>query len=251
MDWLKFKLKFGLRPYFFYFSLPLFKTLTSDSLFLTLFHLNIHSFFIFLLFPLKFFFFLQLSKYLLFSFSSSLPLCFRYISSPSLFFFFFFFFFTTTHVPLLFSFLFFPTTHVPPPFLFTSLPQQLQQLHQPRNFSKKKSANLQTFTAILRKNIKTRPAHQSKITHKPSPSLIWRRRRRSSKRSRGKRRKRRERDGSKTSWFHGFDSHRADRRKKKRKRKEQNRRQNNKKMKWQMNNARHKWLATVAKTHFG
>ena len=49
MDALKFKLKFGLRLYFFYFSLPLFKTLTLDSLFLTLFHLNIH----FLLFPLK------------------------------------------------------------------------------------------------------------------------------------------------------------------------------------------------------
>ena len=52
------------------------------------------------------------------------------------------------------------------------------------------------------------------------------------------------------SWFHGFDSHRADRRKKKRKREEQNRRQNNKKMKWQMNSARHKWFAIVTKTHF-
>jgi hypothetical protein len=31
-------------------------------------------------------------------------------------------------------------------------------------------------------------------------------------------------------------------------REEQNRRQNNKKMKWKMNSARHKWLATVAKT---
>jgi hypothetical protein len=38
--------------------------------------------------------------------------------------------------------------------------------------------------------------------------------------------------------------------KEKRKREEQNRRQNNKKMKWQMNNVRHKWLETVAKTHF-
>ena len=37
---------------------------------------------------------------------------------------------------------------------------------------------------------------------------------------------------------------------KKRKREEQNRRQNNKKMKWQMNSASHKWLATIAKTHF-
>jgi hypothetical protein len=52
------------------------------------------------------------------------------------------------------------------------------------------------------------------------------------------------------SWFHGFDSHGADRIKKKRKREEQNRRQNNEKMKWQMNSVRHKWLATVAKTHF-
>jgi hypothetical protein len=34
--------------------------------------------------------------------------------------------------------------------------------------------NLQTFTVILQKIIKTRitPAHQSKITHKPSPSPI-------------------------------------------------------------------------------
>ena len=38
MSCLKFKLKFGLRSYFFHFSLPLFKILTSDSLFSTLFH---------------------------------------------------------------------------------------------------------------------------------------------------------------------------------------------------------------------
>ncbi len=44
---LKFKLKFSLRPYFFYFSLSLFKTLTSDSLFSTLFHLNIHYYYYF------------------------------------------------------------------------------------------------------------------------------------------------------------------------------------------------------------
>ena len=75
-----------------------------------------------------------------------------------------------------------------------------QQLHQQSlaTSAKKNPANLQTFTAILQKIIKTRttPTHQSKITHKPSPSPIWRRRRRSSKRSRRRRRKRRERDGS-------------------------------------------------------
>ena len=47
---LKFKLKFDLRLYFFHFSLSLFKTFVSDFLFSILFHLNIHSSFIFFFF---------------------------------------------------------------------------------------------------------------------------------------------------------------------------------------------------------
>jgi hypothetical protein len=124
MDTLKFKLKFSLRSYFFYFSLPLFKTLPLDSLFLTLFYLNIHSLFIFLLFPLIF----HNSQNTFFSYFpptlSLLPLYF-----PSLFFFFFFFHHPrTTSFLFLFSFFlsFFPPHHPrTPSFLFTSPPPNI------------------------------------------------------------------------------------------------------------------------------
>ena len=70
VDCLKFKLKFGLRPYFF-------KTLISDSLFSTLFHLNIHYLFIF-------YYFLNSQNIFFFHFPPPLPL-FRCISPPSIF----------------------------------------------------------------------------------------------------------------------------------------------------------------------
>jgi hypothetical protein len=130
MDTLKFKLKFSLRSYFFYFSLPLFKTLPSDSLFLTLFYLNIHSLFIFYYSLLYF----TTPKIPFFSYFpptlSLLPLYF-----PSLFFFFpppsyhffslSFFFFSFLFSPPpptypLFSFYFSPTKHTSPSLHFIS-----------------------------------------------------------------------------------------------------------------------------------
>ena len=193
MDYLKFKLKFDLRSYFFYFNLSLFKTLTSNSLFLTLFHLNIHYFF--------FYYFLNSQN----TFLSHFPLLSPYIPLyiPYLFFFF-------SHHPqttsLLFPFFFFPPLTYPLPF-FLLLPHSnfininpatsaKKKLSEFTNFHRNITENNSKFTNFhsnITKNIKTRPAHQSKITHKPSPSLIWRRRR-TSKRSRGRRRKRRERE---------------------------------------------------------
>jgi hypothetical protein len=117
---LKFKLKFGLRPYFFYFSLPLFKTLPSDSLFLTLFYLNIHSLFIFYYFLLYF----TTPKI------PSFPIFLPHSLSVAVVFplpFFFFFFFPTTHVPLLFSFFFLSFFSPPPTYplpFFLLLPHQ-------------------------------------------------------------------------------------------------------------------------------
>ena len=111
MDTLKFKLKFGLRPYFFYFSLPLIKTLSSDSLFLTLFYLNIHSLFIFLLFSLIFH--NSQNTFLpYFPPTHSLSLSCRCISPP------FSFFFpcfspSPTYPPSLSSFYFSPTSSSP------------------------------------------------------------------------------------------------------------------------------------------
>ena len=98
VDCLKFKLKFGLKSYFFYFSLSFFKTLPSDSLFSTLFHLNIHYLFIF-------YYFLNSQNTFLSHFPPPSPSVrlFHCISPP---FFFSFPFFPTTHVPLLFSFFF-------------------------------------------------------------------------------------------------------------------------------------------------
>jgi hypothetical protein len=150
VDCLKFKLKFGLRLYFFYFSLPLFITLTSDSLFSTLFHLNIYSLFIF-------YYFLNSQNTFLFHFPFSffISLCSVVYPLPLSFFFFFFFFSPppTYHFFslsfFLFSFFFFPHHPPnPPPFLFTS---PLQQLHQqkPSNFSKKKPSKFTNFTVIL------------------------------------------------------------------------------------------------------
>ena len=192
MDYLKFKLKFDLRSYFFYFNLSLFKTLTSNSLFLTLFHLNIHYFF--------FYYFLNSQNTFLSIFLFDLPL-FRCISPSS------FFFFPITHKPLLFSFLFFFSHHSRTLFLsFYFSPTAISSTETQQLQQKKNSANLQTFTEILQKiiaNLQTFTAILQKISkpdqhikaksHKPSPSLIWRRRR-TSKRSRGRRRKRRERE---------------------------------------------------------
>jgi hypothetical protein len=160
MDWLKFKLKFDLRPYFFYFSLLLFKTLTSDSLFLTLFHLNIHSLFIFLLFPLKFIFFHNFQNTLFSHFPPPSPSVSVIYPLPLFFFFSFFFpFFTTIHVPLLFSFFFLSFFSPPPTYplpFFLLLPHSNFNNfinRNPKTSAKKKSANLQTFTAILQKLI--------------------------------------------------------------------------------------------------
>ena len=149
MDSLKFKLKFVLRSYFFYFGLSLFKILTFDSLFSTLFHLNIHYLLLF------FFYFLNSQKTFLSHFSPPSPSVPLYI--PSLF--FFSSFFPTTHVPFLFSFffllsfLFFPHhPRTPLPF-FLLLPHSNFINRNLATSAKKNPANLQTFTAILQKII--------------------------------------------------------------------------------------------------
>ena len=149
VDCLKFKLKFGLRSYFFYFSLLLFKTLTSDSLFSTLFYLNIHYFFIFLLFP-------QLPKYLPFPFSSSISL-YSVVYPLPLFFFFFPHHPRTTSFLFLLSFLFFP--HHPR----TPLPFFLLLPHS--NLSKKNSKFTNFHSNITENNSKFTNFH-SNITKK-------------------------------------------------------------------------------------
>jgi hypothetical protein len=121
IDTLKFKLKFSLRFYFFYFSLPLFKTLPSDSLFLTLFYLNIHSLFIFYYFLLYF----TIPK--IPSFPIFLPhsLCCHSRTTSFLFLFSFFFsFFSPPPTYPLFSFYFSPTKHISPPLFISFLNSQ-------------------------------------------------------------------------------------------------------------------------------
>ena len=119
IDCIKFKLKFSLRPYFFYFSLPLFKTLPSNSLFLTLFYLNIH----FLLFSLIFH---NSQNTFISYFPPTLSLFVAVVFPLPLF---FFPFFPTTHVPLLFSFFFLSFFSPPPtyplPFFLTSPPPDI------------------------------------------------------------------------------------------------------------------------------
>ena len=142
MDCLKFKLKFGLKSYFFYFNLPIFKTLTSDSLFSTLFHLNIHYYY---------FFFLNSQNIFLSYFPPPSPSVPLYISSL----FFFLHHPRTTSFLFLFSF-FFPTTHVPPSLSFLLLPHNNFSNFINRNLAtsaKKKPSNFTNFHRNIQKII--------------------------------------------------------------------------------------------------